>query len=186
MWLLHLVTGQQRHSLHIFYTYCHTQKWDTWSHRATSQCFITETERLSRWQPYYHQRCLTHWTLGEWNEIFKLGNFQCNFSDWWLRYFFWKCSQMNVPGSYWWQVNIIHRYWLGAVRQQAITWPRSMSPYGVTRPQWVYTSSNNKAVAWTSLCFSEFQTFYNPAQLKTCASWKWWFTIYVPLTRLNK
>ena len=38
------------------------------------------------------------------------------------------------------------RQWLGAVRQQAVTWandePDFLSPYGVTRPQWVNSVSH--------------------------------------------
>ena len=36
--------------------------------------------------------------------------------------------------------------WLGAVRQQTITWAnvdQDLSPYGVTRPQWVNTHSSH-------------------------------------------
>ena len=50
----------------------------------------------------------------------------------------WNCHQMNITGSYWWQVNI--RSGNGFVpsgHYLSQCWPRSMSPYGVTRPQWV-------------------------------------------------
>ena len=44
-----------------------------------------------------------------------------------------KCHSTSIMRSQHWL-----RWWPGAIRQQAITWwPRSMSPYGVTGPQWV-------------------------------------------------
>ena len=52
---------------------------------------------------------------------FCMNNFQAYFSDWWWRYHLWNCPNMNVTGLHWWSVNIGSQ-WLGAVRQQAITW----------------------------------------------------------------
>ena len=45
-------------------------------------------------------------------------------------------SNVNTTEPYRWEINIASGKWLGAVRQQAITWSRSLSPYGVTRTQW--------------------------------------------------
>ena len=43
-------------------------------------------------------------------------------SDYWLRYLFWNCPQLNVTGGHWWKVNIWFRQWGNAIRQQATTW----------------------------------------------------------------
>ena len=40
----------------------------------------------------------------------------------------WNCPQMNVIGPYWWK---------GMTWCLSQCWPRSMSPYLATRPQWV-------------------------------------------------
>ena len=37
--------------------------------------------------------------ISEWNLII---NFDAHFSNWWLRYVYWNCPQMNVIGSYYW------------------------------------------------------------------------------------
>ena len=37
---------------------------------------------------------------------FQEGNLQVTFSEWWLRYLWWNCPQMNVTRPYWWWVNI--------------------------------------------------------------------------------
>ena len=49
---------------------------------------------------------LTHWPLGNLNEILDLCNFQTHFSDRWLRHLLSNCPNMNVAGVYWWSVNI--------------------------------------------------------------------------------
>ena len=38
--------------------------------------------------------------------LFWQSDFQVNFSDWWLRYLFRNCHQLNVTGPYRWLVNI--------------------------------------------------------------------------------
>ena len=48
---------------------------------------------------------LTHWPLGNLNEILDI-KFQTDFSDWWLRHLLWNCLNMNVTGLHWWSVNI--------------------------------------------------------------------------------
>ena len=40
---------------------------------------------------------LTHWPLGNLNEIF-ICNFHTDFSDWWLGHLLWHCPTMNVTG----------------------------------------------------------------------------------------
>ena len=37
---------------------------------------------------------------------FQTCTFQTDFSDWWWRYLFWNCPNMNVTGLHWWSVNI--------------------------------------------------------------------------------
>ena len=37
---------------------------------------------------------------------FCTNNFRAYFSDWWQRYRFWNCPQMNITGPFWWWVNI--------------------------------------------------------------------------------
>ena len=59
---------------------------------------------------------------------------------------------MNVTGPYWWEVSFGSGN--GAWCHQATShylskcWPRSMSPYGVTRPQWV-KGLQNANMFWT-------------------------------------
>ena len=47
--------------------------------------------------------CLTHWPLGDLNEI---GNFQANFDNWWLGYHLWNCPQVIFRGPQWWWISI--------------------------------------------------------------------------------
>ena len=68
----------------------------------------------------------------EWKFIHS---FQTDFSYWWLRHLLWKCPNMNVTGLHWWSVNIGSGN--GLVPSGNQCWLRSLSPYGVTRPQWV-------------------------------------------------
>ena len=53
---------------------------------------------------------LTHWSLGDLNEILDIKlhicNFQTDFSYRWLRHLLWNCPHMNVNGLHWWLVNI--------------------------------------------------------------------------------
>ena len=37
---------------------------------------------------------------------FQISNIKANFTDWWLRYFWWNCPQLIVTGYHWWYVNI--------------------------------------------------------------------------------
>ena len=59
--------------------------------------------------------------------------FHAYFHDWWLGRLLWNCPQKNVTGLYGWY--IINDSVNGLVLP-CQCWPRSMSPYGVTRPQW--------------------------------------------------
>ena len=90
---------------------------------------------------YISQHPLTE-LIGPWEICMKyyISNFQANFSDWWLRHLLWNCPQLMVTGltddkSTLGQVSAwCHQATSHYLRQ---CWPRSMSPYGVTGPQWV-------------------------------------------------
>ena len=85
---------------------------------------------------------LYHQLIGPW-EIwmkFHICNFQMDFSDWWLRHSFWNCPNMNVTGLHWWSVNIDSGMaWCCQATSHYLSqcWPKSLSPYGTTWPQWV-------------------------------------------------
>ena len=68
--------------------------------------------------------------LGDWKEIlFK--QIEADFRDWWL-------SLMKLPVNecHW---SVLTMAWCRQATSQYLSqrWPRSVSPYGVTRPQWV-------------------------------------------------
>ena len=77
---------------------------------------------------------LTQYSPGRLKWHFREINFQANLNDWWLRYLLWNCPQMNVIGTYLWQVNISPVNALVPPRQQAITWT-NIDPVLFTRPQ---------------------------------------------------
>ena len=67
-------------------------------------------------------------------------NFQADFGGQWRRYLLWNCPHMSVTGPYLWWVNMVQVMdWCRQARSHHLSqcWPRSISPYGVTRPQWV-------------------------------------------------
>ena len=86
---------------------------------------------------------LTHWPLGDLNEILK---------TWFSILFYWLVSyRSSHDNAFWWmwQDPADHQSTLVQVMawcRQATShylsqcWPSSMSPYGVTRPQWVNSS----------------------------------------------
>ena len=55
---------------------------------------------------------------------------------WWLRYLMWICHQMNIsrPTN---DKSILVQVMTAPSHYLSQYWPSSMSPYGVTRPQWV-------------------------------------------------
>ena len=64
-----------------------------------------------------------------------ISNFQSKFSDWWLRYLGWMLSNLTDYKSTLVQVMA---WCLQATRHYLNEcWPRSMWPYGISRPQWV-------------------------------------------------
>ena len=85
------------------------------------------------WRPfislYLPNPCsLTHWPLENFNLIL---DFQANVNEWCLRYLLRNRPQLNATKPYWWKVSIGSGN--GLVPS---VWPRSMSPNGVTKPQW--------------------------------------------------
>ena len=83
---------------------------------------------------------ITHWPLGIWLQS-QINKFQTHFNDKYLKYFLWNWYyQVNATTPLWSLVNIGSGN--GLVRQApshylSQCWPRSLSPYDVTRPQWV-------------------------------------------------
>ena len=61
-----------------------------------------------------------------------MSNFQDNFSDLWLMYLLWNCPKMNI-------IVLQVMAWCRQATSHYLSqcWPSSMSPYGITRPQWV-------------------------------------------------
>ena len=56
-----------------------------------------------------------------------------------IKIFLWNCSQMKALGPHWWLANIATSNGLVPPRNNSLLsqcWPRSMSPYGVTKLQW--------------------------------------------------
>ena len=73
----------------------------------------------------------------------EISKFQTHFNDKYLKYFLWNCYQMNASTPRWSLVNIGSGNGLMPSGHQATShylsqcWYRSVSSYGVTRPQWV-------------------------------------------------
>ena len=74
------------------------------------------------------------------------GKFQSNFrnvvdfNDWWLTHLLWNCPDMNVTGPHWWSVNIGAANSLVSSGSKPLPEPMLtliVSPYGVTRPEWL-------------------------------------------------
>ena len=70
-----------------------------------------------------------------------MSNYHVNSSHWWLVYLLWNCHQMNVTGFYWLDKSTLVQVmaWCRHATSHHLSqyWIRSMSPYGVIRPQWV-------------------------------------------------
>ena len=51
----------------------------------------------------------------------------------------WNCPNMNVTGLIWWSTLVQVMAWCRQATSHYLSqcWPRYVSPYGVTRPQWV-------------------------------------------------
>ena len=85
-----------------------------------------------------HQKTVSSNT-GIWLQS-QISKFQTHFKDTYLKYFLWNCNQVNATTSHRSLVSIGSGNGLvpsGNNHYLSQCWHRSMSPYGVTRPQWV-------------------------------------------------
>ena len=79
---------------------------------------------------------------------FLVWKFQTNVSNWWLRYLLWNCPQViDLTDDMSTLVQVMawcRQSWCCQATSHYLSqcWPRSMSPYGVTRPQWLNTVYN--------------------------------------------
>ena len=76
---------------------------------------------------------------------YPVSNFQANFSDWWLRYFceitlIWMSQDLTDDDK---STLVQVMAWCHQATSHYLSqcWPRSMSPYSITRPQWVKSST---------------------------------------------
>ena len=72
---------------------------------------------------------------------FCIDNFHTHIKHWYLEveHFLWQCPELYATRPYWWWVNIGLGNGLmppGTCHYLNQCWPRSMSPYAVSRPQW--------------------------------------------------
>ena len=87
-----------------------------------------------------HTVFLTNWPLGNLNESLDM-YFQTDFSDWLLRDLLWSGPNINMSLDF--TDNQLTLVKVTAWCRQATShylsqcWPRSLSPYGVAKPQWV-------------------------------------------------
>ena len=80
---------------------------------------------------------LTHWPLGD-IEYLQI----CIFKHlWYLEQFLWNCPQMIVTGDKSTLVQLMAWCHQATSHYLSQCWLRSMSPFGVTRPQWVNLNS---------------------------------------------
>ena len=73
-------------------------KWVIWGHRHAIRPQYDANSLLM----LIHE--LIHWALGD--LTFQICSFHSDFSDWWLRYLLWNCTNMHVTGLHWWSVKI--------------------------------------------------------------------------------
>ena len=75
-----------------------------------------------------------------------------DFSDWWLRHLLWNRPNMNVTG----QSTLVQvMAWCRQATSHYLSqcWPRSLSPYGVTRP---LTTLGSCIICLVSLCLMKY------------------------------
>ena len=65
-----------------------------------------------------------------------ISNFQPNFSEWWWRYQMW-CMSLDLIEDKSTLVQVMAWCRQATSHYLSQCWPRSLSPYDVTRPQWV-------------------------------------------------
>ena len=102
--------------------------------------WLLPANQTPRWKMIVHQQWFSNF-----NSLApgKLGchltlnsNFQMHINDRYLENFKRNCPQANATKPQWWLVNI-------GSGNLSKSWPRSLSPHGVTRPQWVNRESKS-------------------------------------------
>ena len=96
---------------------------------------ITDSTGLVLALDWLIKACLTHWPQGDLNKSFD--QFQANFSDWWPRYLLRYCPQINITSDKLTLVQVLPWCYQTTSHYLIQCGPRSMLPYGITRPQWV-------------------------------------------------
>ena len=110
---------------------------------------LISSSSSSSWGPWWH-RWVDTWhsfilmsllidvlnLIGPWGIWLQsqISRLQTHFKDKYLKYFLWNCCQVNATTPHWSLVNIGSGNGLVPSGQ---CWHRSMSPYGITRSQWV-------------------------------------------------
>ena len=74
------------------------------------------------------------WGIGLQSQISK---FQTHSNNKYLKYFLWNCYQVNVTTPHWSLVQVMAWCHQATSHYLSLCWPRSLSPYDVTRPQWI-------------------------------------------------
>ena len=97
------------------------------------------------------------WLLPLWdlNDIWEKWFIHANLSDWWLRYLLWNHPEINFGRLYQWNAN--NGTGNGSNLFPNRCWPRSMSPYGVTRPRSVGIKTTMQR-----MFNSGFTVYHNP------------------------
>ena len=96
-------------------------------------------------------------------------NFQVYASVWWLRYLMWICHQINIsrPTN---DKSILVQVmaWCRQATSHYLSqyWPSSMLPYGITRPQWVYSLAPGRFDSDSKTVF--FNIIIQNSSLGTC------------------
>ena len=89
-----------------------------------------------QWERYIIDQTLTHWPLGDMVTIFTVSRHMfmgssCEIALWWIPQHTFDDKSTLVKVMAWWCQAASHYL--------SQCWPRCMSPYGVTMPQWVKT-----------------------------------------------
>ena len=121
------------------------------------------------------RRNLTHWPLGDLTDNL-VNNFQANSSDWWPTYLLRKYPKMNAPQDLFDNKSTLIQV-MACCRQAAIHYlrqccPRSLSPYGVTRPQGINPLAPKAPNVWGGVWLAP-QRFW--MQFHKC-NFQSWFT----------
>ena len=100
------------------------------THTSSSLCQKTSNmlARKKQWEQLSHHPLIGPW--GIWLQS-QISTFQTHFNDKYFKYFLWNCYQVNATTPHWSLVNNGSSHYLSQC------WLRLLSPYDVTRPQWV-------------------------------------------------